>query len=143
MSVRASRVNPVLWLTIVTWAPGTTAPLGSVMVPKTAASWVCDHAHTEDKVNNRPNSMHGLDDAQFVPTRISPIIAASWFCMAYKARNSTFANGSDREGSDNSLDSSLNRSQLNDAAACSNRDGLRTILRSQLSHDLFDVNLDR
>src|SRR5580693_7684990 len=52
VSVRALRFNPVPWLTIVTLTPGTTAPLGSVMVPETVASWVCDHAPTERSAAN-------------------------------------------------------------------------------------------
>src|SRR5262249_33851198 len=60
MSVTTSRVNPVLWLIIVTCASGTTAPVGSVMVPKTVASWVCDHAHSEKKTNAIANPTHLL-----------------------------------------------------------------------------------
>jgi hypothetical protein len=59
MSVRVVRFKPLLWLTIVTWAPGITAPLGSLMVPKTVASWVCDHAHAENKANSKAGSMRG------------------------------------------------------------------------------------
>src|SRR5262249_13460218 len=60
MSVRTARFNPVLWLTTATCAPGTTAPLGSVMAPKTVASWVCAHAHAENKANDRTNRRRGL-----------------------------------------------------------------------------------
>src|SRR5580698_4797931 len=47
MSVGVLRFNPVPWLIIVTTTPETTALLGSVIVPETVASWVCDHAPTE------------------------------------------------------------------------------------------------
>src|SRR5579863_9137447 len=47
VSVRALRLNPVLWLAIATLTPGTTAPLGSVTVPETVASWVWDQAVIE------------------------------------------------------------------------------------------------
>src|SRR5580704_16163615 len=52
VSVRTLRFNPVPWLTTVTLTPGTTAPLGSVMVPETVASWVCAHAPTERSTAN-------------------------------------------------------------------------------------------
>src|SRR5262245_35346406 len=75
MSVKASLVNPVLWLTIVTCASGTTAPLGSVIVPKTVASWVCDHAHTENEANKMAHNRHPLQERRLVPTR--PILIIS------------------------------------------------------------------
>src|ERR1700726_1534383 len=61
MSVTVSRFNPVLWLTIVTWAAGMTAPLGSVTVPKTVASSLCGHAHAGSQVNDRTKSKHDLE----------------------------------------------------------------------------------
>jgi hypothetical protein len=60
------RFNPVLWLAIVTWAPGITAPLGSVMVPKTVPSWVCDQAIDENNANNVADNIDGLYGEQFV-----------------------------------------------------------------------------
>jgi hypothetical protein len=57
VSVRTLRFNPVPWLTTVTLTPGTTAPLGSVMAPETAASWVWDHASTERSTANNDDSM--------------------------------------------------------------------------------------
>src|SRR5580658_2292621 len=53
------RLNPVPWLTIVTPTPETTAPLGSVMVPETVASWVCDHALTEMNAANNAANVYG------------------------------------------------------------------------------------
>src|SRR5579862_1495209 len=67
VSVRALRFNPVPWLAIVTLTPGTTAPLGSVMAPKTVASWVCDHEITERSAAKDVDSMQGRYDARFVP----------------------------------------------------------------------------
>src|SRR6202035_4653499 len=77
MSVRVARFKPVLWLTIVTWAPGITAPLGSLMVPKTVASWVCDHAHAENKANSKASSMRGLFEAHFSSARTLLIVTAA------------------------------------------------------------------
>src|SRR5260370_28079880 len=82
MSVRVPRFNPVLWLTIVTWVPGITAPLGSLMVPKTVASWVCDHAHAEHK--DKASRMRSLCGADLVYARTLPIINRYLlFCIAY------------------------------------------------------------
>jgi hypothetical protein len=53
----------VPWLTIVTLTPGTTATLGSVIVPKTVASWVCGDAHTENQAHARTSGMHDLYEA--------------------------------------------------------------------------------
>ena len=84
--VRTSRFNPVLWLTIVTLAAGITAPLGSVMAPKTAASWVCDHAHAENTANSNASSMKGLDGPRLVDAMKLPIMnAADYLCIAYKS----------------------------------------------------------
>ena len=44
---------------IVTTTSGTTAPLGSVMVPETVASWVCDHALTEMNAANIADDVYG------------------------------------------------------------------------------------
>jgi len=57
--VRTLRFSPVPWLTIVTLTPGTTAPLVSVMVPETVASWVCDHALTEMNAANIADNVYG------------------------------------------------------------------------------------
>src|SRR5579871_2285830 len=65
VSVRALRFNPVPWLAIVTLTPGTMAPLGSVMVPETAPSWVCDHAPTEKSAAKAADRMQGRYDARF------------------------------------------------------------------------------
>src|SRR6266566_2890889 len=77
MSVRVARFKPVLWLTIVTWAPGITAPLGSLMVPKTVASWVCDHAHAENNANGKASRMHGLNGVHLESARTLRIITAT------------------------------------------------------------------
>src|SRR5215470_12064136 len=78
MSVRASRFNPVLALETVTRASGITAPVGSVMVPKTVASWVCDHAAAEKEAK----SMHGLSAARVGHPRYLPIMIATLICVA-------------------------------------------------------------
>ena len=39
------------------------------MVPKTVASWVCDHAHAETEANNMA-SMHDLYEDRFVLVRM-------------------------------------------------------------------------
>src|SRR5580698_1237672 len=61
VSVGALRFNPVPWLKIVTATPETTAPLGSVMVPETVASWVCGHALTEMNAANIADNVYGLE----------------------------------------------------------------------------------
>src|SRR5580698_7281872 len=74
VSVRALRFNPVPWLTIVALTPGTAAPLGSVMVPETVASWVCDHALTEKSATNTADNVYGrklfLTWASFIKFRL-------------------------------------------------------------------------
>src|SRR5579871_2671146 len=92
VSVRALRFNPVPWLAIVTLTPGTTASLGSVIVPETVASWVCDQALTEKSAANATDGMQGRYDARFAPggapiqlfvtwARLK-INSVSFFCMA-------------------------------------------------------------
>ena len=56
----------MLWLPIVTWAPGITAPLGSVTVPKIVATSVCANAYAGSKPNNKTKHKHALElkDAQ-------------------------------------------------------------------------------
>src|SRR5579863_1150509 len=71
VSVRTLRFNPVPWLTTVTLAPGTTAPLGSVMAPETVASWVCAHAAIEKSTANTAASMYGRRASGFAP-RVRP-----------------------------------------------------------------------
>src|SRR5580698_7235831 len=77
VSVRALRFNPVPWLAIVALTPGTAAPLGSVMVPETAASWVCDHAPAENSAANAADSMQDRYDAHFGPAD-APIQSLTW-----------------------------------------------------------------
>src|SRR5579862_7840595 len=67
VSVRALRFKPVPRLTIVTLTPGTTALLGSVMVPETVASWVCDHAPAEKSTAKAADSMQDRYDARLTP----------------------------------------------------------------------------
>src|SRR5579872_2739801 len=67
VSVRALRFKPVPRLTIVTLTPGTTALLGSVMVPETVASWVCDHPPTEKSTARAHASIEGRHHARFAP----------------------------------------------------------------------------
>src|SRR5689334_18018325 len=93
MSVRVARFKPVLWLTIVTWAPGITAPLGSSIVPKMVASWVCAHAHAENKANNKAISMRGLFGAHFSSARTSLIMTTATsillvYCIQKRPRSS-------------------------------------------------------
>src|SRR6202034_813873 len=78
VSVRALLFNPVPWLTIVTLAPGTAAPLGSVMMPETVASWVCDHAPTEKRATNAADSMQGRYDARFAPGGTPTSLFVTW-----------------------------------------------------------------
>src|ERR1043166_8928909 len=52
MPVTTCRFKPVLWLRIVTAAPGITPPLGSVTAPNTDASCVCDQAVVATKAIN-------------------------------------------------------------------------------------------
>src|SRR5580704_16497430 len=58
VSVGVLRFNPVPPLKIVTLTPGTTAPLGSVTVPETVASWVCDHAPAEKSATNTADNVY-------------------------------------------------------------------------------------
>ena len=54
---------PVALLVIVTVAPGTTAPVGSVTVPVTDAVAACDHAGEAAIMQKRPtNAMLHRDD---------------------------------------------------------------------------------
>jgi hypothetical protein len=46
----------VLRLETATWAPVITAPVGSVIVPKTVPSCVCDQPHVETNATDRANS---------------------------------------------------------------------------------------
>src|SRR5215470_8170302 len=78
MSVRATRFNPVLALETVTRASAITAPVGSVMVPKTVASWVCGHADAEKLANDRAKSMHGLCEARVGHARNPPMMTATY-----------------------------------------------------------------
>jgi hypothetical protein len=75
--VRAMRFNPVLALETVTRASAMTAPVGSVMVPKTVASWVCGRADAEYTANDRANSMHGLREPRVGHTRNLPIMTVT------------------------------------------------------------------
>src|SRR5262249_15051463 len=82
MSVRATRFNPVLTLETATRDSAITAPVGSVMVPKTVPSWVCDHADAEKEANSRAKSMHRLSAARVGHPRNSPIMIATLICVA-------------------------------------------------------------
>jgi len=66
----------VLTLEAVTWAPGITAPVGSVMVPKTVPSCVWDQPHVETNAKNRANSKQGSCDADFVQGRTGATLTA-------------------------------------------------------------------
>src|SRR5580692_7633492 len=74
VSVGVLRFNPVPPLKIVTLTPGTTAPLGSVTVPETVASWVCGHAPAEKSATNTADNVHGrklfLTRASFIKIRL-------------------------------------------------------------------------
>jgi hypothetical protein len=74
MSVRASRFNPVLTAETVTLAPGITAPVGSVTVPKTVPSCVCDQPHVETHANDRAKSIRVVWEADFVEGGTDAII---------------------------------------------------------------------
>src|SRR5580692_9576906 len=75
MSVTVLSVSPVPWLTIVIWAAEMTAPLGSITVPNTAASSLCDQAHTPSRENDRSRREHALVTLDQLNRRISPPIS--------------------------------------------------------------------
>lgn len=56
VSVAVFRSNPVPWLTMTTLARRITAPFLSVIVPETAASCDCDHAHVGSRASHRMKS---------------------------------------------------------------------------------------
>src|ERR1700741_1758207 len=85
-SVRVPRLNPVLWLRIVTWASGITAPLGSVMTPKTVASCVWDHPQAENKTNDRAKSKHALETHFVAEGKLPTITAMTYFGIGYNVR---------------------------------------------------------
>jgi hypothetical protein len=76
VSVGVLRFNPVPWLTIVTTTPETTAPLGSVMVPETVASWVCGHALTEMNAAKIADNAYGR---KLFLNWASLMISSHWF----------------------------------------------------------------
>src|SRR5580704_6283186 len=78
VSVRALRFNPVPWLTIVALTPGTAAPVGSVMMPETVASWVCGHALTEKSAANAAVSKQGRYDARLAPAGAPLQLFVTW-----------------------------------------------------------------
>src|SRR5580698_1320911 len=80
-SVGVLRFNPVPWLKIATTTSGTTAPLGSVMVPETAASWVCAHAPTEMSAENAAGSMQRRYAGRFAPRGAPAELFASLVCL--------------------------------------------------------------
>jgi hypothetical protein len=82
VSVRALRFNPVFWLTIVTLTPGTTAPLGSVMVPETVASWVCDDALATKRAASATDSMQGPHHPRFAASVLIVMNSLWFFVMA-------------------------------------------------------------
>src|SRR5580692_5660187 len=89
VSVGALRFNPVPWLTIVTSTPGTAAPLGSLMMPETVASWVCDHALTEMNATNIADNVYGR---KLFLTWASPMINSLWFfVMTLSIRNAVYS----------------------------------------------------
>ncbi len=59
---------------IVTWAPGITAPLESVIVPKTVASCVCGHADAENKTDNVTENINDLYREHFVLAKTLSVI---------------------------------------------------------------------
>src|SRR5215475_15990474 len=63
MSVMAMRFNPVLTLETVTRASAITAPVGSVMVPKAVASWVCASAEAEHRMKENAKSARSLRES--------------------------------------------------------------------------------
>ena len=77
MPVKASRFDPVLTLETLTWAPGITAPVGSVMVPKTVPSCVWDQLHVETNAKDRAQSKQRLCDKDFVLGRAGATITAA------------------------------------------------------------------
>ena len=77
MSVKESRFDPVLMLETLTWAPGITAPVGSVTVPKTVPSCVWDQLHVETNAKDRAHSKQRLCDKNFVLGRAGATITAA------------------------------------------------------------------
>ncbi len=74
MSVNVLRFNPVLGLRIVAWAPGITAPLESVIIPKTVASCVCGDAGAENKTDSVTENINDLYRLHFVFAKTSSVI---------------------------------------------------------------------
>src|SRR5690349_20307764 len=88
MSVLASRFSPVPTFTTVTSAPGITAPVLSVMVPKTVPSCDCDHPRADSKLSDRANSKHDLYGRGFVHAIAKGIITPStYFCVGCDLRS--------------------------------------------------------
>src|SRR5215470_239364 len=77
MSVRPTRFSPVFMAETVTSAPAITAPVGSVIVPKTVASWVCAHAHAEYTAKERTKRRHGMCESCLEEPQKLPSIPAT------------------------------------------------------------------
>src|SRR5580693_8965138 len=78
VSVGVLRFNPVPWLKIVTLTPGTTARLGSVMVPETVTSWVWAHALIEKSAAKAADSTKGRCPARFAIGGAPAELFATW-----------------------------------------------------------------